>query len=92
MFSITQLVTRAAQVNARGLATSDNDRQQSWSELLQKIRCFAGGLRDLGVDSDVCAAILALNSDRYFEFMFAVPWAGGVFQPINTRLAGPEVV
>jgi len=92
MFSITQLVTRAAQVNPQGLATSDNDRQQSWSELLQKIRSFAGGLRDLGVDSDVCAAILALNSDRYFEFMFAVPWAGGVFQPINTRLAGPEVV
>ena len=92
MFAITQLLTRAAQVNAQGLATGDNDRQQTWSELLNKVRCFAGGLRKLGVESDVCAAILALNSDRYFEFMFAAPWAGGVFQPINTRLAGPEVV
>jgi long-chain acyl-CoA synthetase len=37
-------------------------------------------------------AILALNSDRYMEFMFGVPWAGAVFVPINTRLAGPEIV
>ena len=92
MFAMTQLLTRAAQVNGQGLATHDHDRQQTWSELAQKVRRFAGGLRKLGVDNDVCAAVLALNSDRYFEFMFAVPWAGGVFQPINTRLAGPEVV
>ena len=28
---------------------------------------------------------------RYLEWFFAVPWAGGVFVPVNTRLAAPEV-
>ena len=37
-------------------------------------------------------AILALNSDRYYEYYFAVPWAGAVFVPINTRLAPAEIV
>ena len=37
------------------------------------------------------AAILALNSDRYFEFFYATAWAGGVFVPINIRLAPPEI-
>ncbi len=37
-------------------------------------------------------AFLGLNSDHYIEYFFAVPWAGGVFVPINTRLAPPEVV
>jgi len=91
MFSMTQLVRRAAQINGEAIATLDGDRTQSWHDYETKIARFAGGLQKLGVDDGDCVAILALNSDRYFEFMFAVPWAGGVFQPINTRLAGPEV-
>jgi len=91
MFSMTQLVRRAAQTNGGAIATHDGDRSQSWREYEEKIACFAGGLQTLGISGGDCVAILALNSDRYFEFMFAVPWAGGVFQPINTRLAAPEV-
>ena len=34
-------------------------------------------------------AILALNSDRYFELMYAIPWLGAVMVPVNTRLATP---
>ena len=36
-------------------------------------------------------AILALNSDRYFELMYAIPWIGAVMVPLNTRLAAPEI-
>ncbi len=36
-------------------------------------------------------AILALNSDRYFELLYAIPWLGAVVVPVNTRLATPEV-
>ena len=92
MFSMTQLVRRAAQTNGKVVATIDGERSQTWSEFAHKIACFANGLQQLGIGSDGCVAMLALNSDRYFEFMFATPWAGGVFQPVNTRLAGPEVV
>lgn len=37
-------------------------------------------------------AYLGLNSDRYLDFFLAVPWAGGVFVPVNVRLAPAEVV
>jgi long-chain acyl-CoA synthetase len=37
-------------------------------------------------------AILALNSDRYLEYFFAVPWAGGIVVPLNIRLAPPELI
>jgi len=89
---MTQLIRRAAQTRGNDVATIDGDRTQTWNEFVEKVARFAGGLQRIGVGTDDCVAIMALNSDRYFEFMFAVPWAGGVFQPINTRLAGPEVV
>tara|TARA_R110002072_G_scaffold1780_9_gene14728 strand:+ start:5479 stop:7038 length:1560 start_codon:yes stop_codon:yes gene_type:complete len=92
MFAMTQLIKRLGQTEPNMIATSMDDREQTWAQFNGKIAKFAGGLQKLGVGSDTSVAILALNSDRYFEFMFAVPWAGGVFQPINTRLAGPEVV
>ena len=34
----------------------------------------------------------ALNSDRYAELLLAVPWAGGVFTPVNTRWNPAELV
>ena len=36
-------------------------------------------------------AILALNSDRYFELLYAIPWLGAAMVPVNTRLATPEI-
>lgn len=92
MFSMAQLIKRQAQTSGDAMATQDDKRIQTWSQYVEKVARFAGGLQKLGIGEDDCVAMLALNSDRYFEFMFAVPWAGGVFQPINTRLAGPEVV
>jgi len=89
---MTQLIRRTAQTRGNDIAAVDGDRTQTWNEFVEKVARFAGGLQRIGVGTDDCVAIMALNSDRYFEFMFAVPWAGGVFQPINTRLAGPEVV
>ena len=92
MFSTSQLITRMVQTAGSQVVTVNGDRQQTWNQFNEKIARFAGGLQSLGVGQDDCVAMLALNSDRYFEFMYAVPWAGAVFQPINTRLAGPEVV
>ena len=43
------------------------------------------------MDSGDRVAILALNSDRYSEFLLAVPWADAVFVPVNTRWAAAEI-
>ncbi len=92
MFSLTSLIRRAAQINPNVIATADADRQTLWRDFPERIARLAGGMQQLGITNGERAAILALNSDRYYEFYFAVSWAGGVFVPVNTRLAVPEVI
>src|SRR5690606_34996469 len=45
---------------------------------------------DLGVTPNDRVAALAMNSDRYAELFFAVPWAGAVFAPLNMRWSVEE--
>ena len=92
MLALTQLLTRAAQINGEATATVFGERRQSWTELQERVARLAGGLQGLGLVTDDRVAILALNSDRYLECSFGIPWAGGITQPINTRLAPPEIV
>ncbi len=89
---ISSIVRRAAQVNGNGLASNFQDRQHDWSQFDSRVSRLAAGLAGIGVGQGDRVAMLSLNSDRYLEYFFAVPWAGGVFVPINTRLAPPEVV
>ena len=88
---LTQALKRSAQVNENGLATKDGNRSFTWKQSMQRISKLAGGLKKLDLKTDERAAILSLNSDRYFEILYAAPWAGGIFVPINTRLAPPEI-
>jgi long-chain acyl-CoA synthetase len=53
---------------------------------------LAGALRGLGLGPGGRVAILALNSDRFLEYLYAVPWAGGIVVPVNVRLAPPEIL
>ncbi len=89
---ISSIINRAAQVNAGGLASNFQERRQTWSQFGARVSRLAAGLKGIGVGRGDRVAMLGLNSDRYLEYFFAVPWAGGVFVPINTRLAPPEVV
>ena len=88
---ITQSLKRSAQVNSNGLATKDGERSFTWKQSLDRISKLAGALKTLGFKTGERAAILSLNSDRYFEALYAAPWAGGIFVPINTRLAPLEI-
>ncbi len=94
---LTQGLKRAAQVDFDGTSTcimapDGSERRRSWGETLGRVAKLAGAMQNLGLGAGDRAAILALNSDRYYEFFFATAWAGGVFVPINIRLAPPEVV
>jgi long-chain acyl-CoA synthetase len=89
---LTQGIKRAAQVNRHGIATIDGGRRQTWEAFEQRVVKLAGALRALGLQPGGRVAILSFNSDRYLEYFFAVPWAGGVIVPLNVRLAPPELV
>jgi len=88
---MSSMIRRSAQVNGSGLATHFGDREHSWEQFVARVARLAAGLRAQGVQPGDRVAILALNSDRYVEYFFAVPWAGAVFVPINIRLAPPEI-
>lgn len=88
--NITQNIKRAVQVNPDGIATIFQDRQQTWAQFQQRIAKFAGALHSLGVQRDDRVAILALNSDRYLEYFYSVPWADAIMVPMNTRWSVPE--
>lgn len=89
---ITQSLKRAVQMNGQGIATIDGDRQQTWQQFANRVAKVAGAFQDLGLAQGDRIAVLSLNSDRYLEVYYAVPWFGGVIVPLNTRLAVPELV
>lgn len=87
---ITSIIRRAAQTNPNGIATIFEDRQQSWSQMLDRVARLAGAFQNLGVKAGDRVALLSLNSDRYIEYYFATVWAGGAMMPMNIRWAAAE--
>jgi len=91
MLTFSNTIKRSAQLKGESLATIDGDRRHTWNQFNNRVAKLAAGLAKLGLQRQGRVAILSLNSDRYLESMFAIPWAAGVYVPINTRLAAPEV-
>ena len=92
MSSLPQIIRHTVQLCGDRTATRFGARSQTWSDFQDRISRLAGGLHALGIEKGDRVAVLALNSDRYYEFYFGVAWSGAVFVPINTRLAPAEFV
>jgi long-chain acyl-CoA synthetase len=88
---LAQGLNRAVTINPSGTASVFRERRRSWAETANRVARAAGGLSRMGLRKGDRVAILALNSDRYFETLFALPAAGIILVPINTRLAPPEI-
>lgn len=82
---------RAARIRPNHPAVLHSHFTRTWSEVADRVRCLAAGLRGLGVDAGDRVAVLALNGPGYLEAIFAIPWAGAVLVPLNTRLAEAEL-
>lgn len=88
---LTQFLHRALQQDPERLATICGDRTRTVAESADRVARFAGALQGLGVRPGERVGILAFNSDRYHEFLLAVPWAGAVVNPVNIRWSVPEI-
>jgi acyl-CoA synthetase (AMP-forming)/AMP-acid ligase II len=88
---ITQTLRRAVQTRGNKTATVFGSRRQTWQQFEQRVSRLAGAFRALGISDDDRIAILSLNSDRYVEYFYAVAWAGAAANPVNIRLAAPEI-
>jgi acyl-CoA synthetase (AMP-forming)/AMP-acid ligase II len=88
---LTQLLHRDVQQDPQRAATVFGDRVRTIAESADRVARFAGALRALGVQPGDRVGIMALNSDRYHEYLLAVPWAGAVVMPVNVRWSVAEV-
>lgn len=89
--NLTQLLQRNLQQRPNQEAVSYNGQSWTYSELGDRVARLAGALRQLGVKDGERAAMMSLNSSRYVEYMFAVPWAGGALNPVNIRWSATEI-
>ena len=88
---ITQGLHRSLQQTPDRVGTICGDRKRTFAEIGDRIARLAGALQGLGVAKGDRVAILSLNSDRYLEYLFGVPWSDAVLNPINTRWSDQEV-
>ncbi len=89
---LTQVLERAVQLKAERTALVCGTERRSWREFHARVTRLAGAFQALGLKPNERVAMLADNGFAYFEFHYAVPWAGGVIVPLNTRLSDPELV
>ena len=90
--ALSQALARATRLHGDATAIVDGERRVTWSEFGDRAARLAGALRALGMADADRVAILSDNSHRYLEIYFGVPWGGGIFTPLNFRLAVPELV
>lgn len=88
-----QLLRRAVQQERSKYACIDiNGKGYTYEETLLRVKKIAGAMvNSLQLTKNGRVSILSLNSHRYYELYFAIPWAGGLVVPLNIRLAPAEV-
>src|SRR5271155_1523554 len=91
MSYLTQSLHRSLQQNPGRPATIYRDRVRTVADSVDRIARLAAALADLGVQPGDRVGILALNSDRYLEYFYAVPWMGAVVNPVNIRWSALEI-
>lgn len=87
MISLPAMLERAARLNPNGIATTHQGRNCNWTDVQQRVSSLGAALAKIGLAGGERVAILSLNSDRYYESVFAIPWAGLCVVPLNTRWA-----
>ena len=84
-------LARSADVWAERPAVTDGDRAWTYAEHHERVRRLAGALRgELGISARDRVATLLPNIASMLELHYAVPGAGAVLVPLNTRLAAGD--
>jgi long-chain acyl-CoA synthetase len=89
---LTQCLQRALQQTPEKVVTIFGERRHTYREFGDRVARLAGALQGLGMHPGERVGMLALNSDRYLEYMMGVWWGGGVLNPVNIRWSVTEIV
>jgi fatty-acyl-CoA synthase len=82
---------RRARKTPDKVAVIHEDEYLSYAQLHDRVTRLAAALRRLGVGRGDRLAYLGPNHPSFVETMFATWAAGGIFVPLNARLAWPEL-
>ncbi|CAB3745549.1 2-succinylbenzoate--CoA ligase [Paraburkholderia sediminicola] len=88
--SLHQLLSRASQAVPRRIALQHEGKDVTWEDFRSRVARRASQMSIFGERGDRIA-ILSANVPEYLEALFAVPWAGMVMVPLNTRLSLEEL-
>jgi acyl-CoA synthetase (AMP-forming)/AMP-acid ligase II len=88
---VTQALHRLLQQEPDRPLTICNGRVRTVAESADRVARLAGALRSAGAGDGARVGMLSLNSDRFHEFLLAVPWAGAVVNPVNIRWSPAEI-
>lgn len=91
MYTFAQPLTRALSTAPGACAVVCQDTRRTFAELGARCRRLASAMRKLGLVPGDRVGVIALNSDRYLELYLALPAAGYVLVPVNSRLATAEM-
>jgi acyl-CoA synthetase (AMP-forming)/AMP-acid ligase II len=88
---LTQSLHRNMQQKPNDIASICGERTFTHAQTLDRVGRLAAALRAQRVEPGDRVAILALNSDRYFQALHAVAWADAVSVPVNIRWSAKEI-
>jgi acyl-CoA synthetase (AMP-forming)/AMP-acid ligase II len=88
--TIPEMVLSAADRFGDAEAVVDGSLRYTFSDVVQRIRCAAGALADLGIGRGDRVAVWAPNSAEWIVAAFGLLTAGGVLVPVNTRFKTDE--
>jgi len=88
---LTQSLHKALQEKPLATALVCGERRQSFAGLADRVARLASVLLSLGLKPGDRVGLMAFNSDRYVEYLYATWWAGGVVNPVNVRWSAREV-
>ena len=88
---LTRALHRSVQLRSDAVAVCFGGRRWTFRQFADRTARLAGALHSLGVQPKDRVAMLALNSDRYLEYLMAIPWAGAVLNPCNIRWTADEI-
>jgi fatty-acyl-CoA synthase len=82
---------RSASVYPDKIAIIHQERRYTYREFEDRVNRFSSQIRQYGLKKHDRVALLCPNIPAVLEAHFAVPAAGGVLVPINTRLSSEEI-
>ena len=89
---VTLGLHRAGLVSGRSTAVLDGGIRRTWIETGARVARLGGGLRGRGLERGDRVAVLMLNSHRFLELYYALPWIGALVMPLNIRLSAREIL